>query len=100
MGGGAHSLNPRLLALVPTVTAGLADNTRMGSFWVRLNVLITPANTNVNVLHGLGRKPSGYLVMGQRQAGSVYDDGTHTGWDHEGIVVKASAAGTYDLWIV
>lgn len=94
------SLNPRLLALLPTITAGLTDNLRVGSFWTRLNINFAVANTAQDIAHGLGRVPSGYLVIGRRQAGDVYDDGTHTNWTSGNIRLLASASGHYDLWLL
>lgn len=92
-------LNPRLLALIPTVTAGVADGMRVGSFWVRLNVNFALANTNTSVQHGLGRKPCGYFCTGRSVAGVLLDDRTQAGWDHQTIVLQASLAGHYDMWI-
>lgn len=93
-------LNPRLLALVPTITCALQDNMRVGSFWVRLNVNFPNANTNQTIQHGLGRVPSGYMCIGRSVAGELLDDRTKAGWTHDAIVLQASAAGDYDLWIL
>lgn len=94
------SLNPRLMALIPSVTAGLIDNLRVGAFWTRLNVNFASANANTTISHGLGRKPSGYIVLGRSVAGEIFDDRTQSGWTDKAIVLQASVAGHYDLWIV
>lgn len=38
-----------------------------------LTVSFTAANTDVAIIHGLGRVPQGYIQVGQNAATSVYD---------------------------
>lgn len=76
----------------------LVDNTRIGSFWTLLSRTINLADTTFTI--GLGRKPSGYIVIRNVPGGIVYD-GTNGGtdWSSSVIVVRASSAGTYSLLV-
>ena len=89
-------INPRLLALIPTVSTGVVDDAPVGTFWMRVNVAIGTGNTNIRC--GLPRVPSGYIVTRNR-AGGIVQDGDTTQWAAGNINLKASVAGNYDLWV-
>ena len=63
-------------AFVNTQTTGiplvnpLVDQTRVGSFWVRLHVSIPISGGNI--AHQLGRTPSAYIVVDNRSGNVIY----------------------------
>lgn len=42
----------------------------------RIEVVTAVADTEVAITHNLGRVPSGYIVLKQDKAGSLYESGT------------------------
>lgn len=80
------------------ITRGLVDQTRLGSFWVR--VLVTIDTTDTTITHSLGRIPSGYLVFRAQADGVVYDgSGLGADWTASAIVLRASVQGAYTLFV-
>lgn len=54
------------------------------------------AITDTQVSHGLGRKPRGYLVVGQTASASLFD-GTASDEPETFVNLKASAAASFNL---
>lgn len=65
-----------------------------------ITLTIVAANTDTTATHNLNRKPEVYVVIGQAQAGSVYDSSAGTtNWTASQIELRASATGTYKLMV-
>lgn len=58
----------------------------------QISIEFTGSDVNTRQIHGLGRKPAGYLVMGAAAAMSIYD-GSSENTEKE-IYLRASATGT------
>jgi len=63
----------------------------------RLLENVALSTSAVDVQHGLGRTPAGYLVMTQNASGSVFE--TKTARSSSSIRLTASASVTVDLWV-
>lgn len=72
--------------------AGIVDGGRPGhlSAVVR-KVPFGTADTEVEVLHSIGRDAYGYLVIGQDRAGSIYVS-RRASWDRQRILLKCDTA--------
>lgn len=53
-------------------------------------VTFSAANTDTRIAHGLGRAPTGYLIIGQSASGSIYDGVAAA--DSTYLYLRASAA--------
>lgn len=67
---------------------------------VWLTAVFTLANTDTSFVIALGNAPDGYFQFQASVAGTVYN-GTNQGtdWTANRVVLRASAAGTYRLWV-
>lgn len=60
----------------------------------------TGADTEITITHSLGQKPSGYIIVLQDKAGSLYHASTDTVWTATKIYLKSSVATvTYTIFI-
>ena len=64
---------------------------------VVLTATFTAANSQITLAHNLGYTPTGYIQIGSKVGGIVYD-GTTTN-NVEMLYLKATVAGTYRLFI-
>lgn len=62
-----------------------------------LTVTFTAANADVATIHGLGRVPAGYFVVGRTAAMIVYD-GSSTNTSSL-LYLRSSVAGTARIWV-
>lgn len=62
----------------------------------RISVTFTAPSQTINVVHGLGRIPQGYVVEGASTAVLVYDGGDPT---DTVIPLTSSSAATVRLWV-
>jgi hypothetical protein len=62
----------------------------------RVSVTFDAPSQVVNVVHGLGRVPTGYVVEGMTTATLVYDAGNPT---ETVLPLTCTSAGTVRLWI-
>ena len=91
------ALNSALLDLVLAVNGRLSlgaagNGERVGNLDAQfLLVTTSTADTDVAVLHGLGRVPVGYWVVGKDKAGVVYDSGRES-WTDTRLTVRCSVA--------
>lgn len=61
-------------------------------------VFFTSAGADVNVPHGLGRIPAGYLVVGRSASITVYDGAAPSSADY--LVLRASGAGSAQVLVL
>lgn len=91
---------PRFLAMFTLSVKNILNNGALfaDNFNCKIqSVTFSAANTEVNVTHNLGRKPSGYLVL-TRSANAVIYDGTTENSDSS-LFLRASAAVTCSIMI-
>lgn len=62
-----------------------------------LNITFSAANSDTAQGHGLGRVPSGYLVLSRSASMVVYNGSA--AWSSSNIVLRASAAGSISLLV-
>lgn len=63
-----------------------------------INVTFSSANVDVASIHGLGRVPSGYIILGASAAMSVYDGASAN--TSSLIYLRSSAAGVAKVLVV
>jgi hypothetical protein len=63
-----------------------------------LTLTFTSSATDTSLAHGLGRVPSGYLVL-KRSANMVVYDGSNA-WTSQNIYLRASAAGSITVAVL
>lgn len=63
----------------------------------QLNVTFSAANTDTAAIHGLGRVPGGYVLVGANAAMSVYDGASAS--TSQVLYLKSSATGTARLLV-
>ncbi len=63
-----------------------------------LSITISTANVDVASLHGLGRVPSGYIVLGSSAATSVYDGASAN--TSSILYLRASVAATVKVLVI
>jgi hypothetical protein len=77
---------------------GISINDNVDASVISVTSDATPG-TEFSVLHGLGKIPSGYIVMGQDGSGSVYDGSTSN--TNATLYLKSNASSvTFKLLIV
>jgi len=59
----------------------------------RIQVIFPTVNAPVPIVHNLGRKPSGYVVVSRDRAGRIYND-VPLSCDRRTLVLKCDVAGT------
>lgn len=93
-------MRPASILEVPFVSGTIRDGERSGRGQYRL-VTFATANADTSFALTLGHVPAGYLTLRNAPGGVVYD-GTNLGsdWTASLIVLRASIAGNYTLWIV
>lgn len=65
-----------------------------------VNFVAASPNVDTNIKLSLGHTPQGYIVLGATVAGIVYFGSNQgTDWTPIKIVLRASAAGGYNLWV-
>ena len=78
--------------VISVVNGGLDFSTNFNCKLI--SVVFSAANTNVVTPHGLGRTPTGYIIMNASAATSVYNG---TGTNTTQIGLKASSPATVGL---
>ena len=80
-------------------TGGGGEN--FGGTWIRV---VTSGTSEVAVPHNLGSAPMAFIVMSQRQAGSLYAEpqglGINTAWTSGTSYFKSNTAGTYTVFLL
>ena len=74
------------------------DRSGNGTFLV---VTFGVANSATVFTHFIGRTPNIYLVVGSQQAGTVYGTSADiAAWTNKTVTLRASATGTYTIYVV
>lgn len=63
----------------------------------QLSITFSTANTDTAAIHGLGRVPSGYILVGANAAMNVYDGASTS--TSQVLYLKSSATGTARLLV-
>lgn len=99
--GGGHPMDILgwIRKLVPFTHFPFRNHQRDGTFQ-QLTAVFGSPNVDTNFTLSLGRIPSVYVQGGSTVAGIVYN-GSNQGsdWTPKLIVLRASVAGTYNVWV-